>query len=594
MQIMSIKNLGSIVVLFSIASIHQSSSAHLGPISVSTGWHPWYEVQVDPEDQKDLIICGTKWDARQNGPFGFVYNSRDGGGTWQTALEDRRSAWVTEQSCAFGPKHAAYFISSAAKTGNGTNHHEFGKSRLFVSPDGGSHWSDGVETGWVDYSTSAVSSSTRSLYTFFNAETNDPGMNFGASVGLLRFSPDGRRVEGPFLNHEMRKVNYEGVFPSDATAIKNGDVVALYWGTRAASGIREADLGVVRADQSANPQLQFERLAHSTLESNCINFDSGSLAYDRAVDRLYVLYVDGCKETRIMLASSADEGRTWTNPTPVLEGEFASTAVANPSLVANAGVLALLWQQGQGSGQWRFSDIRDNQLRSPALKLSCTSSQSVVSNDALKTWIYQPDSPNIRNGNEPSEPSFTVKVSSELNRIWRARGLAIVDGSVIGVWSSGNDTGTHLYSTALPVASVLTQTQVCSGLKHAMERDVTEQTVLVYAGLQRFDKEASSIRLCLALENHGTEPIQTPIKIELSDLESTLGTPALMSALEKRDGEPVLDISSAVTGDQIPKGMTSNPFCLSFHINENGASGKFKNGDLLSFRAKVRGRVNQP
>jgi hypothetical protein len=591
MQIMSLKSLGRIG-LFCMASINLISRTHSEPIPVSTGWHPWYEVQVDPEDQRGLIICGTKWDAHQNAPLGFVYHSTDGGRTWKTALEDRRSAWVTEQSCAFGPKHTAYFISSAAKTGNGTTHHEFGKSRLFVSSDGGGHWSDGIETGWVDYSTSAVSTSTHNLYTFFNVNTNDPAMNFGASVGLLRFSPSGMSVEGPFLNHEMRRVNYEGVFPSDATALKNGDVVALYWGIRAASGTREADLGIIRANHSPWPQLEFQRIAHSVLGNDCINYDSGSLAYDRTVDRLYVLYVDGCKETRIMLASSADEGRTWTNPTAVLEGELASTAVANSSVVANAGMLAFLWQEGQGSGHWRFSYIRDKQLRLPPLELSFTSGRSRVSNDALKTWIYQPDSPNMRNGEEPSEPSYNVKVSSELNRIWRTRGLAIADGRVIGVWSAGDTDGMHLYSSELPVPALQTDTHLSRGSQRDLERDVTEQTALLYGGIQQLERTTQALRLCFALENRGSKPIRVPIKIELEDLESSLGPVAVTSTAESESRDSTVDVSNAITGDQLPQGMTSNPFCLSFHINENGASGTFKDGDLLSFRARVRGRIN--
>ena len=31
--------------------------------SIGVGWHPWYEIKADPEDPKNLIICGTKWDA---------------------------------------------------------------------------------------------------------------------------------------------------------------------------------------------------------------------------------------------------------------------------------------------------------------------------------------------------------------------------------------------------------------------------------------------------------------------------------------------------------------------------------------------------
>src|ERR1700730_9401623 len=147
----------TLTIHISLVSSSALPGVREGKMSVSDGWHPWYEAKVDPEDLRNLIICGTKWDARRNAPFGFVYNSKDGGITWQTALEDRSSAWVTEHSCTFGPGHAAYFISEAAKMVDGVMHHELGTSRLYVSTNGGISWSESIQTGWADYSTSAVS-----------------------------------------------------------------------------------------------------------------------------------------------------------------------------------------------------------------------------------------------------------------------------------------------------------------------------------------------------------------------------------------------------------------------------------------------------
>src|SRR5215510_2732534 len=82
---------------------------------MGNGWHPWYEIKADPESSRNLIVCGTKWDALHNAPFGFVYASWDAGANWKIVLEDRNSAWVSEHSCAFGSNHRAYFISEASK-----------------------------------------------------------------------------------------------------------------------------------------------------------------------------------------------------------------------------------------------------------------------------------------------------------------------------------------------------------------------------------------------------------------------------------------------------------------------------------------------
>src|SRR5882724_4528808 len=110
-----------------------------GRVPVAEGPHLWYEVQSDAEDPANVIVCGTRWDAETNGPVGFVYASKDGGATWRQALEDRRTAWVTEHSCAFGSNHRAYFVSEASKVVDGWTHHELGRTSLFVSTDGGQH-----------------------------------------------------------------------------------------------------------------------------------------------------------------------------------------------------------------------------------------------------------------------------------------------------------------------------------------------------------------------------------------------------------------------------------------------------------------------
>ncbi len=46
-----------------------------GKYMVADGWHPWYEIKVDPENTRNLIICGTRWNSEANAPLGFVYAS---------------------------------------------------------------------------------------------------------------------------------------------------------------------------------------------------------------------------------------------------------------------------------------------------------------------------------------------------------------------------------------------------------------------------------------------------------------------------------------------------------------------------------------
>src|ERR1700733_5575749 len=79
----------------------------------------WYELKGDPEDGNNLIVCGARRDAQNDAYYGVVYFSHDGGRSWKTAFEDHGSTWGSEQSCAFGKRHSACFISESSKVIDG-------------------------------------------------------------------------------------------------------------------------------------------------------------------------------------------------------------------------------------------------------------------------------------------------------------------------------------------------------------------------------------------------------------------------------------------------------------------------------------------
>jgi hypothetical protein len=551
-------------------------------VPVGAGWHPWYEIKADPEDSRNLIICGTKWDAQRDSPFGFVYVSGDRGANWQLVLEDRNSAWVTEHSCAFGSHHRAYFISEASKVVDGELYHHQGTTRLYVSTDGGWHWKEESKTGWADFSTSAVSSRTGRLYTFFHWSTGNGEPNGNHNVGLLIFSHDGKRVSGPFFDSTIQTRGYSGIYPSEAISLKSGAVVALYKGVIQGPVGPEGDLGIIGASPSPKPSLVHATIAHTILERDCINSDEGSLAYDPERNRLFVLYVDGCKDTRIMLASSDDEGRTWTKGQSIVDPQHPNQRIVCPSLVASAdGVLGLLWKDGRFSGRWLFSRIQGQKLLEPT-ELSRDSEKHEVSDDSLWTVIDQWNDPDA--AREP-EPSIKLKVRSEPNVVWRGKGLIAVGDKVLAVWPSSSNEGIGLYAGTLgPKSSVLSEAS--TGVANLV--DVTRQTVMLYGGMQRFDRFTEALKVCLALENRGDKPMNVPIKLEVSDIRSPLGA---VSILDSTNGLASLgalfDISDSVTGYLAPN-SSSTPFCLSFRLEISTKDFPPQpEGELLSIKVRV-------
>src|ERR1700726_3570577 len=148
----------SLLLVLTMLTVSSSlaQDAHIEYVSEASpktgGWFPWYELASDPTNPNNLIACGSRWDAQDNAFYGFVYSTADGGRTWRTALEDKNSTWVTEQSCAFGVRGEAYFVSEASNVFEGKPHHDVGTTRIFLSHDAGGGWTEAARSNWADYS----------------------------------------------------------------------------------------------------------------------------------------------------------------------------------------------------------------------------------------------------------------------------------------------------------------------------------------------------------------------------------------------------------------------------------------------------------
>ncbi|MGB2590689.1 MAG: hypothetical protein WBG02_05750 [Candidatus Acidiferrum sp.] len=544
------------------------------------------------------MICATKWDPLVNGPFGVVYASSDAGKTWQIALEDRNSAWVTEHSCAFGAHHRAYFISDASKVIDGEPHHELGTTRLFCSSDGGRHWTESFKTGWADYTTSAASSKSGELYTFFQATwiARERGRGWGNDLGVLVFSADGKRISGPFFSTKLQMLDYRGIYPSNAIALQSGAVVALYFAKRMTSMGWQIDLGVMRATDSSKPALEPIVISHpdEIVGKNCVNFLDGSMSYDSRRNRLYVIYKDGCGDkARIMLTSSDDEGRTWAGSVALRRRDGLQNEMDNPSLtVASSGKLGLLWSEGATSRCWFFSYIRERQIVDPPLALADSREGSMIDRDALWTWVYEPgDSPKV-DSIDSSRSSITLDIRNLGNQVWRANGLVPVGDKLIAIWPNDSAQGMSLD------VGILGGGEVGSGQGSSHDdiarTDVSDNVLILYGGNQSlrgqyFDSATGTLRIYLTLANRGRWSIRPPVKLRVDDLKSPFGVISILNSTNGlRSAGAVWDVSNSLTGDQIPPGFTTNPFCLAFHLQVTSKSSLSLSGaNVLSLRVSV-------
>jgi hypothetical protein len=572
----------------STATSVEGSPVH-GVVLVDEGWHPWYEVKKDPESPEKLIICGTKWDPARNTPFGFIVASSDGGASWHGVLEDRSSPWVTEHSCAFGPNHRAYFISEASKVFDGRPHHELGTTRLYVSSDGGEHWMERATTEWADYSTSAVSSVSGRLYTFFNAMTSEPESKRNGHVGLMVFSADGTEITGPFFDSASKA--RESLYPSDAVTLKNGTVVALYYGARPVLGGLEIELGIVRADPSAEPSLERETISQGIVGKRCVNYREGSLAYDAERNRLFVAYLDGCARTRVMLTTSDDGGKTWTKGLAVSDAKPSEHRIAYPSLVVNSkGVLEVLCEEGRRSGRWLIANIKDGRFIEPPVELSTTPRIPAISNDSLRFWTGGSSERQRTNRDVSLGSSVTLHLEDEAKDVWRGQGLvATIGEGVLAVWPSEEENGMRLCSVLLDPLLSASNYANSTDSQDVLETDVTDQTVILYGGRQHFDSATATLNVCLMLGNRGEKYLKVPIKLKALDVRSGLTTVSILDSSNGVTGSGAIwDISGSVTDRQIAPSNNSNPFCLSFGL-QNSPRGRppHEGSDLLTLRVRV-------
>jgi hypothetical protein len=119
-------------------------------------------------------------------------------------------------------------------------------------------------------------------------------------------------------------------------------------------------------------------------------------------------------------------------------------------------------------------------------------------------------------------------------------------------------------------------------------QDVTERSVITYAGKQSFDHATGTLTVCLAVANRGNEAMRLPIKLEAIDIQSPAGPVSILNATKGFGGSRAIwDISDSVTGDRLPPGTTTNPFCLVFRVAGLSPSASPLDEDLLTLKMKV-------
>jgi hypothetical protein len=543
------------------------------PVTSPEGAHlNWYEIKADPEDESHLIVCGAQRNAQDNAYYGVLYSSRDGGKTWRLVLEDRGSTWVSEQSCAFGLRHFAYFVSESSKVVDGMLYHSLGTTRIFVSSDGGERWAQTASTGWADFSNSVVSGvpaqGHQRLYVFYNSNSYYNALkSLGSTLDFFTVSQDGRRVSRRESIRAMASRNYQGVYPSSSAALDDGSVVALYEARKrptAEDGADLLELGLARIGPSGGQSFTTIATYSARNQSPMCPFSlSASLAYHRGRNLLYVAYGDDTMgHCAVMLSNSADEGQTWSVPHEVQPPLGIHSSMYFPVLAVNrVGVLGLQWRGAaeRSPACWFFSVLRDDFKLDDTVCLSdCGRVGSLDSQTSayLAAFITQP-----KNGQPISIDLLTVR--DYLTRVGIA---ATPDGAFHPLWSTLGD-GVGELRTAQIRFDASSQSASIQPVQQTDLRDITDKITVIYGGEERLDHETNDVMLAISFRNNGQLPIPSPLYLRLEDAASEFGDVVVVNReTVTSQGTHYIELPDLSRNTFLAPGATSQIYQLVFHF----------------------------
>ncbi len=577
------------------------------------GWYPWYEIHADPENAQNLIICGSRWDAKDNAQYGFVYSSIDSGKTWQTALEDKNSTWVSEESCAFGVHGVAYFVTDASKVDEkGMLHHEDGTTRIYATHDSGRTWKEAIKTGWTDYSSSVVDTAPgpnqnrlyiffNNLWTFYHALGDQKALDHlpkgGNSVGLISYKDGDKQIAGPIANPEMAAINYHGSYPAPSFLLKDGSLLTLFsshFTTRDTNGKkkREFVIASIRSNQQRTslekPVTVVTDVPEPGREEKCGFALTSGGAYDSVHDVIYFAYpLDTGKSCQLMLTSSKDGGKSWAAAQPAhLTGSGSESLYEMPALAVNRdGTLGAMWQDGPDHENcWIFAASRDEgKSFGPVQKLDqCSTSarnMQPLGNAYLWSVLFQPATTD-KNG----QTHIAIRYTRDAT--WRDSHsiVAMPNGSFHAAWMDSETSQGEIRTAVLRPENVdpITSDQL-AGLA-----PVGNTVSILYGGAQRYDAATGTLTLEVTLRNNGSAPVRGPFKLQVSDLNSGYLNLQVANATNDLTGKGAIwDLSNAVPGNALEPSAESQSYALVFHSTPKDGQ---RAGDVLTLDATLFAR----
>jgi hypothetical protein len=560
------------------------------------GYHGEVMVAADPESSDDLIACGFRSNERTGAAYeGYVYHSGDGGKTWREVLVDANTQWISEESCAFGPGHQAYFAAGDSDTSAGQPHHEYGNLHLYRSNDGGRAWQTILLNRFLDWTSMAVDAThspwRNTVYLFANTviDGTEQPIESASLPAMLRALPPGWTAvaRAPYLAafRELPQLSFSvtsgsfnagdsgvqilGKFPRGAAVFSDGTVAAIFVGDREIvdkkSGSRTRVYSI---------ELGASRDGGKSLKKNVLYEDVDpqiptGLAVNPATNEIYVGWTPEKPEhakNQFTIATSRDEGRSWdVKPVKLPPGVF-DVLPGSLSLAANRdGVIGLMWY-GKKATQVYFAVSFDagasvDKVVQLTTDLPTSPAQPLLYADDRRLDVYPPAwNPS---SHRPEPLTILTFGPARLGVPFGNAVVADATGAFHPIWSEVANGPTNLWtrtiSFQLPGQNGAQLT--IDGLNDISDRVVSHTTNI------RFDHLDNLITFDLTVTNKSGTPVGGPILAAVTSPNKNLELSANNADSGRSDGVAVWKLQ--VSHDVLACEHDTEPRTLSFRLDRD-------------------------
>lgn len=331
----------------------------------NVGYHGEVMAAADPQSPENLMVCGFRTNQKTGtGYEGYVYQSGDGGKSWNEVLVDASSQWVSEESCTYGPASQAYFVSGVSNTSRGRPLHEYGNMHLYRSVDAGNTWGT-IQIGpFMDWTSMAVDTGRgpwrNTLYLFADSVASEKGgwlyEDRSAVLAVRRESPN---LSFSITNGSSSVKTGDrstARLPAGSIVLNDGSVLTVFSGD---GGGKEAASNKNKGSFSVEVEISRDggkTLTKTSVYESSIPSALGGLAANPMTGEIYICWTPQYgeavesrmmdhEESNLMLARSRDGGQTWsvkTLDTPLHRTLDVSPGTASLAVNKN-GVLGFMW-----------------------------------------------------------------------------------------------------------------------------------------------------------------------------------------------------------------------------------------------------------